>query len=117
MAQFDQNLMYEFHAADLTNMEAIRMYADHAVREIKAAVGWDTDIQVKIEPEAKDKHLFSVSMSVFGLRDSIVICKQGKQVMSVLRKVRKAVIRQIHKINGKRIGSRRKTLLREQFAS
>jgi len=117
MAQFDQNLMYEFHAGGLTNTDAIRMYADHAVREIKMAVGWDADIQVHIEPEAKDKHLFAVSMGVFGLGDSIVIRKQGKQVLAVLRKVRKTVLRQIHKLNEKRIDSRRKTFFREQFAS
>jgi len=116
MAQFDQYLMYEFHVGGLTNTDAIRMYADHAVREIKMAVGWDADIQVNIEPEAKDK-LFAVSMGVFGLGESIVIRKQGKQVLSVLRKVRKAVLRQIHKLNEKRTDSRRKTFFREQFAS
>jgi ribosome-associated translation inhibitor RaiA len=116
MAQFDQNLMYEFYAGGLENTDAIRIYANHAVREIKATIGSDADIQVHIEPEAKDKHLFSVSMSIFGLGDSIVVRKQGKHVLAVLRKVRKAVLRQIHKLNEKRVDAKRKTVFREQFA-
>lgn len=117
MAQFDQNLMYEFHVGGLTNTEAVRMYADHAVREIKIAVGGEVDIQVHIEPEPKNKHLFAVSMGVFGLGDSIVIRKQGKHVLAVFRKVRKAILRQIHKLNETKIDSRRKTFFREHFAS
>ena len=116
MSHIDQSLMYEFHVGGLTNVDAIRMYLDHAVREIKLAVGWDADVQVRIEPEAKDKHLFAVSMGVFGLGESIVIRKEGKQVMAVLRKVRKAVLRQIHRLHEKRIKSRRKTFFREQVA-
>lgn len=112
-----QDLMYEFHARDLTQTEALKQYADHAVKEIKSSYGWDTDVQIHIGPEAKDKHLFSVSMSVFGLSEPIIIKKDGKQVMAVLRKVRKAVMRQIHRLSEKRVSRRRKFLLKEQVAS
>src|SRR3954468_19522205 len=103
MDLYGQELVYEFHAKDLTQTEALKQYADHAVKEIKSTYGWDTDVQINIEPEAKDKHLFSVSMSVFGLSEPVIVSKVGKQVMSVLRKVRKAVMRQIHRMNEKRI--------------
>jgi len=89
MDLFNEELMYEFHAKDLMQTEAIKQFADHAVKEIKSTYGWNTDIQIHIEPEAKDKHLFSVSMSVFGLGEPIVAKKDGKDVMAVLRKVRK----------------------------
>lgn len=117
MELFSQDLMYEFHVRDLTQTEALKQYADHAVKEIKSTYGWDTDVQINIEPEAKDKHLFSVSMSVFGLSEPVIIKKDGKQVLSVLRKVRKAVMRQIHRLSEKRVSHRRQILLKEQIAS
>lgn len=117
MSFLNQDLMYEFQAKDLTQTEAIKQYADHIVKEIKSLAGWDTDVQVHIAPEAKDKHLFSVSMSVYGLGEPIVIGKEGKNVMAVLRKVRKGILRQVHRVNKKRISFRRKQFWRQQFAS
>lgn len=113
----NQELMYEFQAKDLTQTEAVKQYADHIVKEIKSQSGWDTDVQIHIEPEAKDKHLFTVSMSVYGLGEPIVISKEGKNVMAVLRKVRKGILRQVHRISKKRVSYRRKQFWREQFAS
>jgi ribosome-associated translation inhibitor RaiA len=113
----DPQLMYEFHAKDLSQTEALKHYADHAVKEIKSTYGWNTEVQIHIESEAKDKHLFSVSMSVFGLSEPIVVQKDGKNVMAILRKVRKAVMRQIHKLSEKKVSCRRKHFLKEQFHS
>ena len=117
MELFNQQLMYEFHSKDLSQTEALKQYADQAVKEIKSTYGWDTDVQINIEPEAKDKHLFSVSMSVFGLGEPIVVQKDGKQVMGILRKVRKAVMRQIHRLSEKKVRHRRKHFFKEQWAS
>ena len=109
--------MYEFHAEGLSQTEALKQYADHAVKVIKSTYGWDTDILVAIEPEAKDRHVFSVSMSVFGLREPIIVKKDGKHVLSVLRKVRKTVIRQMHRLSERKVSFRRKSLIRETLAS
>jgi ribosome-associated translation inhibitor RaiA len=117
MELYSNDLMYDFHARELTQTDALKQYADHAVKEIKSTCGWDTDIQISIEPEAKDKHLFSVLMSVFGLGEPIVVKKDGKHVMTVLRKVRKAVMRQIHRLNERRVSNRRKPFFKEQLAS
>lgn len=116
MSLFSNELMYEFQAKDVTQTQAIKQYADHIVKEIKSLSRWDTDVQIHIEPEAKDKRLFSVTLSVFGLGERIVQKKEGKNVMAVLRKVRKGVLRQISKLNKKRISHRRR-FLGEQFAS
>jgi ribosome-associated translation inhibitor RaiA len=110
-----EDLMYEFHAKDLSQPEALKQYADHAVKEIKSIYGWDTYVQINIEPEAKDKHLFSVSMSVFGLREPIIVRKDGKHVLSILRKVRKTVMRQIHRLRERKANFRRKSLFKEQL--
>ena len=110
-------LMYEFHAKDTSHTEALKRYTDHAVKEIKSNFGWDTYIQVNIEPEAKDKHLFSVSMSVFGLQQPIVVKKAGKHVLSILRKVRKTVMRRIIRLSERKINYRRKPIFKEQLAS
>ena len=117
MDLFNQELMYEFHAKELTQTEALKQCADHAVREIKTALGWDADVQVNIEPEVKDKRLFSVSIGVFGIGNPLVIKKEGKHALAVLRKVRKAVLRQIHKMSARKVRQRRKHFLKEQFAS
>lgn len=113
MELFNQQFMYEFHAKDLSQTEPLKQYADHAVKEIKSTYGWDTDVQINIEPEAKDKHLFSVSMSVFGLSEPIVVQKDGKHVMATLRKVRKTVMRQIHRLSEKKVSARRKHFFKE----
>ncbi len=117
MDLYNQELMYEFHAGELTEPESVKQYADHAVKEIKSTYGWDTEIQINIESEAKDKHLFSVSMSVFGLGERIVVKKNGKHVLAVLRKVRKTMMRRIRRLNKRRVSYRRKSLFKEQLAS
>jgi ribosome-associated translation inhibitor RaiA len=112
-----EEMMYEFHAKDLSQPEALKQYADHAVREIKSTYGWDSYVQINIEPEAKDKHLFSVSMSVFGLSEPIVVKKTGKHVLAILKKVRKIALRQIHRLIERKADYRRRTYVKEQLAS
>lgn len=110
-------LMYEFHAKELTQTEALKQIADHAVKEIKETVGQDADVEVSIEPEIKDKHLFTVSMVVTGAGEPFVVKKHGKNVMAVLKKVRKIALRQIHRASQKRVAARRKHFMRHQWAS
>ena len=117
MNMLNQELMYEFQAKDLTQKEAIKQYADHIVKEIKSLSGWDTEVQIHIEPVAKDKHLFAVSMNVYGLGDTVAMKKEGKNVMAVLRKVRKGILRQVHEVSKRQVSHRRKQFFREQFAS
>ena len=112
-----QEFIYEFHAKELTHKESLKQYADNVVKEIKSTYGWDTEIHINIDPQAKDKHLFSVSVSVFGLGEPIVVRKDGKHIMAVFRKVRKAVMRRIHSLNGRRVSCRRKPILKGQMAS
>lgn len=108
----DQHLMYEFHAKDLSQTEALKQFSDHVVKEIKSTTDWDCDVQITIEPVAKDKKLFSVSMSLFGLGyHPIVVKKEGKDPMGLLRKVRKTVLRQIHSLGERRIRQRKKQIL------
>ena len=70
----------------------LRQVSDHAVKEIKSTLGWDTDVEVTIEPETKNKHVFSVCMSVFGAAEPVVGKMEGKHVLAVLKKVRKIVL-------------------------
>lgn len=110
-------LMYEFHVKGLTETDALKQLADHAVKEIKATTDWDTEVQIIVEPEAKDKRLFTVSMTVFGLQEPVIVKKDGKNVLAVFRKVKKTVLRQIHRMNEKKITIRRKHFFKEQYAS
>lgn len=115
MSNLNPELTYEFHVRELSQVEALKQYSDHVVKEIKSTTGWDADVHITIEPTAKDKHLFSVSMNVFGLGQPIVVKKEGKNVMAVLRKVRKAALRQIHRTNGKKICLRRKQNFKNNY--
>ncbi len=114
---FSEELMYEFHVKELGQTEALKHYADHVVKQIKTTAGWDTDVHVSIEPQARDKRLVLVSMNVFGLSEPIVVTKEGKHVLAVLRKVRKTVLRQIHRLAQRQIVQRRKRLFKQQFVS
>ena len=108
MDLFSEELMYQFQVKDLGAKEALRQFADHLVKQIKAEAGWDTDVHLSIQPGVKGDQLYSVSLSVFGLSDPIVVRKQGRHVLNVMRKVRKAGLRQIHRLVQKKIVQRRK---------
>lgn len=114
---FYGDLMYEFQAKDLGQTESIKQYTDHMVKEIKVVSGWDADVQVHIEPVVKDKRLFSVAMSVYGVGEPIIVRKEGKNVMSVLRKVRRTIMRQVYRVKKKEVSHRRRNFFREQYAS
>jgi hypothetical protein len=108
MTILNPELMYEFHARELSQTEALKKYADHVVKEIKTTAGWDSEIHVNVEPAVKDKNLFLVSMTVFGLGQPIVVKKMGKRVLSLMKKVRKAVLRQIHNMSDKKCSLRKR---------
>ena len=108
MDLYNKELMYEFHAKDLIHTGSLRQYSDNAVKEIKSKYGWDTEVEINIEPLVKDKKLFQISITVFGLREPIIVKKVGKHVMSVLRKVRKLALRRIHRLSERRITTRKK---------
>ena len=117
MDLYNSNLMYEFHAKDLTQPEPLKQLSDHAVKEIKHLAGHDADVEVTIEPEAKDKKLYSVSMNVFVSGENIFVKKEGKNVISVLKKVRKAVVRKLHDMHRRQISIRKRSNFKEPFAS
>jgi len=117
MKNLNQELNYDFHAKNFSQAKTLRQFSDHVVREIRSIAGRETDIQVNIEAEAGDGCSYAVSLSVFGLRDPVVVKKGGRSVMSVLRKAKKAVLRRIHQMNEKRFDHHRKLHFREPLAS
>lgn len=116
MGVYHQHFMYDLHMRDLVQTEGLRQYADHVVKEIKSTCGGDTDIQIRIEPEPKVRKSYSISINVTGLEDPIVIHKNGKNILPVFRKARKAVMRKIRRLNERRIHKRR-PIIQEQWAS
>jgi hypothetical protein len=69
---------------------AVNQFVNHAIKEIKSTYGWDKDVQVSFEPEA-------VCMEVSGFPEPIVVKKRGKKLFSALRKVRKSILRKLHR--------------------
>jgi hypothetical protein len=106
MSVYRQEFAYGFQAKNLVNIEPLKKVMDRTVREIQSLIGKEADVQVSIESEVKNKKLFSVSMSVFGLRQPIVVKRTGKQVLSVIKEVRKVALRQIHKFGERRLTRR-----------
>lgn len=117
MRSSSQEVFYEFQARNFERAEIFRQFSDQAVKEIKSTAGWDADVQVKIEPEAGDGSCYAVSMSVFGLGEPVVVKRGGKSVMAVFRKVKKAVLRQIHRMTEREQGYRRRLGFRNSLAS
>ena len=108
--------MYEFHVKGVSATETLKQLANHAVKEIKSTTELDTEVQITVEPESKNKRLFVVSMSVFGFQEPVVVKKGGRNVLAVFRKVKKTAIRQIFKMNERKIKNRRKHFFKEQYA-
>lgn len=117
MSFYKTELMYGINIKGLTETDALKQLAEHMVKEIKSTTNLDTEIQITVEPEAKNKRIFSVSMSVLGLQDPVFVKKDGKNVFAVFKKAKKTVLRQIHRMNQKRIAIKRKQFFKEQYAS
>jgi hypothetical protein len=117
MREQHPKLLYEFHVRGLSEARALKQLADHAVKDIKSTMDGDSGIRITVEPEAKNKRLFAVSMSVSGLEEPVIVRKAGKNVFAVFIKVKKAAIRRIHRLNGERIAIRKKQFFKEQYAS
>ncbi len=117
MDLINHNLMYEFHARDLAQIEGLKQISDHTAKEIKSIAGWDADVEVTIEPESKTKGLFAVSIRIYVLGEHIFIKKEGRNAMSVLRKVRKSALRKLHGLCQKRVNVRRKHFINAAYAA
>lgn len=106
---------YELQLKDIPYTEALKQIADHVVKEIHSTAGDEVDVQIHVEPEVKDKQIYSVSLNVYGPYEPISVRKEGKNIFSLLRKVRKTVLRRLHKATDRRLSWRRKSSLKEQF--
>lgn len=100
--------MYEMSFKDVNLSHQIKQVFDQMVKEVKSAAGWDTDVEIHVEPEVKDKGVYLVSVTVHGLGEKIFVKKRGKLLLSVIKKVRKAVIRQVHRKSHRRLRFRKK---------
>ena len=112
-----RELIYELFTKGLAETDALKQFASHAVKEIKSTMNLDADVKITVESESKDKRLYCVSMSVLGLSEPVIVKKQGKNVLAVFRKAKRATLRQIHRINKRRITIKRKQFFKEQCAS
>ncbi len=114
---YQSELTYEVQTNEFKQTEALKQYCAHAVKEIKSTYGWDTEVQISILPSGQSSDEFSVTMKVFGLGEPVIAKKSGKQVMAQLRKVRKAVMRQIHRMSERKACYRRKSFFKEPLAA
>ncbi len=109
MELMSPELYYEYHAKEYA--ERFRIYSDAAVRDIKRQIGNEPDIQVTIEEEERGKGLFSVSMSISGLGEALFVRKVGKNVIHLIKKVKKLLLNKVRSHQHRKINRRQ---LREQ---
>lgn len=84
---------YEYSTKGLRNPEGFKQQVDRAVREIIEVIGSDADVQVHVEPEAKDKGLYTLSISADVLGRPVTVKKTGKRVYTLLKQAKKTLIR------------------------
>lgn len=113
MELMSPELYYEYHAKEYA--ERFRHCSDSAVRDIKRQIGSEPDIQVTIEEEERGKGLYSVSMSISGMGETLFVKKAGKNVQHLIKKVKKLLLNKIpsiqhRKINKKQLRSQKKLL-------
>lgn len=102
-------LYYEYHAKEYA--EKFRYYSDAAVKDIKHQIGNEPDIQVTIEEEKRGKGLFSVSMAISGMGEVLFVRKVGKNVLHLIKKVKKLLLNKVRSTQHRKINRRQ---LREQ---
>ena len=108
-------LYYEYHAKEFA--ERFRHYSDAAVRDIKRQIGNEPDIQVTIEEEERGKKLFSVSMSISGLGESLCVRKVGKNVIHLIKKVKKLLLNKVRSLQHRKLNKKQLRLKKELMAS
>ncbi len=108
---------YGFHVKDLPHSNSLKSSADEIVRDIKRFSKQATDVHIHIEPEVKDKHIYSVTLSVHGLGETVVVKKSGKDLLSLVKKVKRATMRQLHRLSDKTVSFRRHKTPHHEIAS
>ena len=111
MELMSPDLYYEYHAKEYA--ERFRNYSDAAVKDIKRQIGNDPDIQVTIEEEERGKGLYSVSMSISGMGEVLFVRKVGKNVVHLIKKVKKLLLNKVRSLQHRKINRRQ---LRERKA-
>ena len=109
MELISPELYYEYHAKEFA--DRFRRYSDDAVRDLRRCIGTEPDIQVTIEEETRNKGLFSVSMMISGMGEPLVVKKVGKNVIQLIKKVKKLLLNKVRALQQRRIDRRQ---LREQ---
>ena len=107
MDVFNSDLSYELQLKGLEVKEGVKKQASQIVRDIKRWVGGHVDVKVTIEPEATRKRLFSVAVAVDGVEEPVTIKKRGKNIVSILKKVKRIALRKLTQKQSKRVRGRR----------
>lgn len=101
MNLLNTELQYEYHAKDIGRR--FKVFADQAVKEIKQQVGEEPDISVFIEKEEKSKNLHQVAISITGNRDDVFVKKEGKNLVGLIKKVKKLALNKARESHNKRL--------------
>lgn len=115
MELVSSNLFYEYHAKE--HAQRFRNYTDAAVKDIKRQIGNEPDVQVSIEEEERRKGLFSVSISISGMREPLFVKKVGKNVVHLIKKVKKLILKKVRAIQRRKLNRGQLRVQKQVLAS
>lgn len=107
MARKLNTYFYDISSRGLSDPENFEKQAKRAINEISQTVGWDNHTRVNLEPVSTQKHTFSLSIHSEADGYPIVVKKQGKRILSLLNKAKKAAIKMARDIQFKEMKKRR----------
>jgi len=93
----------------LSHAEPFKEQAQKTAREISESLGPYTEIKVALDPVSKSKKLYHLSLLVDVDRERFAISKEGKKVYSLLRKAKRAALRQVRSHKKKIIKNKRRS--------
>lgn len=95
MSKQKNSYFYDISVRGLKQPELFENQAEKVIKEISQAVGWDTPTRVCLEPVSTTKHLLSLSILTEANGHPVVVTKEGKKVLPLLNRVKRAVKKQI----------------------
>jgi hypothetical protein len=101
MSKQKNSYFYDISVRGLKQPELFESEAEKVIKEISQVTGWDTPTRVCLEPVSVNKNLFSLSILTEANGQPVVVTKEGRRVLTLLNRVKRAVKKQIREIQYK----------------
>jgi hypothetical protein len=113
MSRENCSYFYDISVRGLKQPSLFENEAEKVIKEISHLVGWDSPTRICLEPVSTAKHLYALSLLTEVNGKPVMVDKEGKNVFSLLTKVKRLAKKQIRKIQyeeAKRLKRQRRCL-------